>query len=62
MKIVIDIPEHTYNVVQRYVKGDGHKTMPESMTEDLLLAVSNGFKVPDNFMDWNVADIREGRL
>jgi hypothetical protein len=31
--------------------------MPESVTEDLLLAVSNGFKVPDNFMNWNVADI-----
>ena len=65
MKIVIDIPEHDYNVIRRYVKGDGHETMPEPITDDLLQAVSNGFKVPDNFMDfmdWNVAYIREGRL
>lgn len=62
MKIVIDIPEHDYNVVRRYVKGDGHETMPEPITDDLLQAVSNGFKVPDNFMDWNVADIKEVRF
>ena len=63
MKIVIDISDHTYNVVHRYVKGDGHETMPEPITDDLLQAVSNGFKVPDNFMDfmdWNVSYIRKG--
>lgn len=43
MKIVIDIPEHDFNVVRRYVKGDGYDKMPEPITDDLLRAVSNGF-------------------
>lgn len=44
MKIVIDIPEHDYNVVRRYVKGDGHETMSEPITE----AIKNGIAFSDN--------------
>lgn len=42
MKIVIDIPEHDKNVIERFVRGDGCEDFPPSIIENLIRAVYFG--------------------
>lgn len=46
MKLIIDIPEHDKNVIERFVRGDGCEDMPSSIIENLIRAVYFGTPLP----------------
>lgn len=46
MKLIIDIPEHDKNVIERFVRGDGCEDFPPSIIENLIRAVYFGTPLP----------------
>ena len=46
MQIVIEIPEHDKNVIERFVRGDGCEDFPPSIIENLIRAIYLGTPLP----------------
>lgn len=47
MKIVIDIPEHDKNVIDRFVRGEGCDDLPSNILEHLIRGVYLGTPLKD---------------
>lgn len=47
MQIVIEIPEHDKNVIERFVRGDGCEDFPPSIIENLIRAIYLGTPLPE---------------